>query len=248
MISSCRAVDEGSGSAFIDLLPDLEIKPSVASPIVLELTKSINLTCHFMAPSTFFVFYQDDLVVQNSTDEVLIIKYDNSSSVLQGGEYRCEVDGILMSINFVQVQFAPNITQHPSSVYVTIDSDVKFICTAVGFPIPNIKWIELPAGVPLDNFDYVAHFNEDDSGGLMYNDAITNNDSSIESMLIFNETVYSLSINSYICAAWTNGIYQISTNAKITGEKIYFVYFSLNRNFHQLYWDTVDSLFSSLLW
>lgn len=189
---------------------DVVLEPN-NTEFLLNLGDTLNLTCvysmNFMDNDTlFFIFQLDGELVQNSTDDTLVISYLNQSSVSQGGSYFCSVDDGVMRIdasNSTMVLFSPIIVEHPVDIYTTTSNDVVFNCTAAGFPAPDIQWYRL-----MDNIDLSTVNNINDVPGLaqtlptnalirFYN---TSDVSIIESSLIIQNVMFG-DFGTYVCLA-----------------------------------------------
>ncbi len=180
------------------------IEPSVL--VVLNQNEDVTLTCQpsqgMMVNDNYqIVFLQNEVVVQNSSDNTYNITYVDEMSVSDGGVYRCTING-MNSMSTVEVIFAPSITDNPVDAFATSNDRVELVCTAVGSPPPNITWYRLDDGLGMEPFDSVEEIEANNRDLPVFSDINSTNaiDFTTTSTLTIDPVQF-MDFGDYICVA-----------------------------------------------
>ncbi|XP_026092563.1 basement membrane-specific heparan sulfate proteoglycan core protein-like isoform X5 [Carassius auratus] len=155
-IYTCRATSlfgqaQDSGKLTIQALPKvmINVRTSVQTVMV---GSSVEFECHAIGDPEPTVRWSkvggslpDHVEIRGNI--LRIVRVVESDS----GQYRCTATnnvGSEYSQVLLNVQSLPQISEHPESVEVAVDSDAVLSCIASGYPVPTITWSKVENELP----------------------------------------------------------------------------------------------------
>ena len=126
----------------------LQVNLSVSDRVaVVKYNTILNLTCSATSNIELALYYTwvyNDIYIVQDNRSYIVLEYDSTDSVNQGGIYQCIAatgDAVITGASHsIVIVFAPVITENPQSMSTTNGSDVEFNCTAAGYPAPILEW------------------------------------------------------------------------------------------------------------
>ena len=89
----------------------------------------------------------------------LLIDYNSSDSLEQGGSYQCLVtteDTVFTgSSDYLLILFAPYFVEHPQTVLTVDNSTIEFSCSAIGHPTPVTNWYRIDSNYNITDLETV---------------------------------------------------------------------------------------------